>query len=80
VDDHRDHDRDRLNAMAVAIMAAGTFHQLADDANELAALVRETLRPLPTLPLDAAEREAAFMGLLLEARDRSRRLLALVSS
>jgi hypothetical protein len=66
--------------MASDIMARATLCQLADDADELAVLVRDVSRPLPVMPLDPVQREATLMVLLLQARDRARRLLALVAS
>ena len=67
-----------LNAEAKVIFRHATIADLRSDADEGARLVRDTLRPLPVLPLDPAEREAVLMLLLLQARDRSRRLLALL--
>ena len=45
-------------------------------AAELGVIVREILTPLLTLPSEATEREMALIDLLLQARDRERRLLA----
>jgi len=41
---------------ALALMQRATLSQLRDDATDLAGLVREIQKPLPTLPLDATER------------------------
>ena len=76
--DDRDHD-DRTNALAVAIMARATYCQLADDADEFAALVKAVQQPIPDLPDDAAERASLLLLMLLQSRDQSRRLLALLT-
>ncbi len=68
--------RDPLDTSS--ILAAATVADLRSDAEELAALARETMRPIPVLPLGAVEREATLTILLLQARDRARRLLSLV--
>ncbi|MEI9922589.1 MAG: hypothetical protein WDN50_02480 [Bradyrhizobium sp.] len=77
--DDDDRDDDRVNAMVVAINAAATYHDLKAGADEFAALARATSRPLPTLPLDPAQREATLTILLLQSRDRERRYLALLA-
>jgi hypothetical protein len=71
--------RDRpLSPLALDVMARATVVQMRDDAAELAQLVRDVRRRLPPLPSNPAEREAVLMVMLLQARDRSRRLLTLV--
>jgi hypothetical protein len=64
--------------LARDLMQRATFAGLREDADELAAIVRDSKRPLPTLPLDATDREMALMDLLLQARDRERRLLTVI--
>jgi hypothetical protein len=73
-------DDSRPGPLALSIMARATVNQMRDDAAELAALVAGLNRPLPVLPLDPAQREAALTILLLRERDRARRLLALVAN
>jgi hypothetical protein len=68
--------RDRpLDPVALDLMARSRLADLKANADELARLVRETLRPLPVLPLDATHREQVLATQLLRARDRARRLL-----
>jgi len=67
-------DDPKPNALALDLMQRATLAHLREDASELAGLVREILEPLPTLPLD----ESALLVLLLQARDRERRLLTLI--
>lgn len=69
---------DQPEALALDLMARATLAGLREDAAELAAIVREIQRPLPTLPSDATEREKALMNLLLQARDREMRLLSVI--
>jgi hypothetical protein len=71
-------DDPKPNALALDLMQRATLIQLRDDATDLAGLVREIQKPLPTLPLDATDREMALMDLLLQARDRERRLLTVI--
>lgn len=71
-------DDPKPNALARDLMQWATLAGLREDAVELGAIVREIRRPLPTLPLDAAERELVLMVLLLQARDRERRLLTVI--
>jgi hypothetical protein len=75
-----DHDDDRVNAMVTALMARATYHEtIREPADEAAAVVKAAQRPLPVLPTDPVQREAVLMVLLLQSRDRERRLLALLS-
>jgi hypothetical protein len=68
--------RDRpLDPVALDLMARSRLADLKANADELARLVRETLRPLPVLPLDPTHREQVLATQLLRARDRARRLL-----
>jgi len=72
--------RDRpLDPVALDLMARSRLADLKANADELARLVRETLRPLPVLPLDPTHREQVLATQLLRARDRARRLLAWVT-
>jgi hypothetical protein len=71
-------DDHKPNALALDLMQRATLSQLRDDATDLAGLVREIQTPFQTLPLDATERELALMALLLQARDRERRLLTVI--
>ena len=71
---------ERPGPLAESLLAAAVVADLRSDADELAELARETLRPLPVLPLDPVEREMVLMVLLLQARDQAKRLLALVAS
>jgi hypothetical protein len=73
-------DNRKPNALAVDLMQRATLSQLREDATDLAGLVRAIQKPLPTLPVDATERELALMILLLQARERERRLLTLLVS
>jgi hypothetical protein len=67
-------DDPKPNALALDILQWATLARLRDDADELAAAVRENQKLLPILGLDATERERPLMGLLLQARDRERQL------
>ena len=69
---------DRPGKLAFDLMRRAIVIGLGEDAARLAATVREIQRPLPTLPLDATERELALMILLLQAQDRERRLLTVI--
>jgi hypothetical protein len=69
-----------LSAEAKVILRYAVVADLRSDCDELAALVRETLQPIPTLPADPALRASMLLVLLLQARDRTRRLLAQVAS
>ena len=69
---------DRLNSEAMAIMGASRVADLRDIAEQTAKLMQAAQRPIPTLPTDPIQREATLTILLLQARDRERRLLALV--
>jgi hypothetical protein len=71
---------ERPGPLAESLLAAAVVADLRSDADELAELARETLRPLPVLPLDPVEREMVLTVLLLQARDQAKRLLALVAS
>ena len=71
-------DDPKPNALALDLMQRATLSQLRDDATDLAGLVREVQKPLPTLPLDATERELGLMGRLLQARVREMRLLTVI--
>ena len=71
-------DDPKPNALALDLMQRATLAGLRNDAEELGAIVREMQPPLPTLPLDATDREMALMDLLLQARDRERRLLTVI--
>jgi hypothetical protein len=71
-------DDPKPDALALDLMQRATLAGLREDAVELGAIVRENRRPLPTLPLDATERELALMDLLLRARDRERWLLTVI--
>jgi hypothetical protein len=74
-------DRD-INAMATAIMVRSRLADLRSDAEELFELCRG-LQPspdfLPPLSDDLNERQTVLLKLLLVERERSRRLLALLS-
>jgi hypothetical protein len=67
-----------LSSEAQALLRHATVADLKADAHELVALMQAAERPIPVLPLDPAEREAVLMLLLLQARDRSRRLRTLL--
>jgi len=69
----------KLDPVALDLMARSRLADLRSEADELAALVREVRRPLPVLPTNPTEREMVLMALLLQARNRARRLLALVA-
>jgi hypothetical protein len=71
---------ERPGPLAQSLLAAAVVADLRSDADELAALARETLRPLPVLPLDPVEREIMLTVLLLQARDQAKRVLALVAN
>ena len=71
---------ERPGPLAESLLAAAVVADLRSDADELAELARDTLRPLPVLPLDPVEREMVLTVLLLQARDQAKRLLALVAS
>ena len=68
-----------LDSVALDLMARSRVADLKANGDELARLVRETLRPLPALPLDPVAREQVLAILLLQARDRGRRLLTLIA-
>ena len=53
----RDPDRPPLGPTALSIMAWSRVADLRTMADKTAALVRETLQPLPILPLDPIRRE-----------------------
>ena len=71
-------DDPKPDALALDLMQRATLAALREDAAELGAIVREHQRPVPTLPLDATERELTLMVLLLQARDREMRLLTVI--
>jgi hypothetical protein len=71
-------DDPKPNALALDLMQRATLSQLKDDATDLAGLVRDIQKPLPTLPLDASAGELALMDLLLQARERDTRLLTVI--
>jgi hypothetical protein len=71
-------DDPKPNALAFDLMQRATLIQLRDDSTDLAGLVREIQKPLPRLPSSATDREMALMDLLLQARDRERRLLTVI--
>ena len=64
--------------LARDLMQRATFAGLREDADELAAMVRDSQRPLPTLARDATAREMALLDLLLQARDREKRLIRMI--
>ncbi|MGO4506020.1 hypothetical protein AB4Z51_03300 [Bradyrhizobium sp. 2TAF36] len=73
-------DDDRLNALALSIMAAGHVEDLREAGDETAALVRELLS-LPDIPdRDLTKREAMLALLLWKKTEAAKRLLALVVS
>ena len=69
---------DSPGPLARDLMERATLAGLRENADELAAIVREVQSPLPILPLDASAREMALMDRLWQARDRERRLLAVI--
>jgi hypothetical protein len=68
----------RPGPLARDLMQRATVAGLREDADELCVIVRESQRPLPTTPLDATGREMVLKDLLLQARDRERRLLKMI--
>lgn len=74
VDDHNN----KPGPLAQSWLGASRVADLRDLASETGALVRETLKPLPTLPLDAIARERVLALALLAKDDAARRLLAWV--
>ena len=71
-------DDEDERAFVSSVLSAATYYELKNYADEIAALVRETLAPLPVLPLDPIAREQVLAGALLQAKDLARRLLAVV--
>jgi len=59
-----------LSREAKTLLRYAAVCDLRADADRTAALVRATLRPLPVLPADPAQREATLTILLLQARER----------
>jgi hypothetical protein len=78
----RDPDDDRLDALALDLMQRARVADLKADADQLSELLRG-LEPspdfLPPLSDNRNERETELLTLLLRERERSRRLLALLS-
>ena len=68
-----------LSTEALVVLRHATVADLRSDADELAALARAVLQPLPMLPLDPVERERVLATALLEAKDHARRLITLVA-
>jgi len=64
-------------AIALDLMARSRLADLKADAAELAELISE--KPISPMPEDDHAKVQAFMPLLLEERDRFRRLLTLVA-
>jgi hypothetical protein len=60
-----------------AIMRWSRIHTLRDEAVEVGEILDAVTRPLPSLPVDPAERELALIVLALRERERCRRLLRL---
>ena len=69
-----------LGPLALDLLAASRVVDLRDMADEIATLMRAAQRPIPVLPTDPVQREATLSILLLLARDRERRLLALIGA
>jgi hypothetical protein len=70
--------RDDPDKIARDLCARATVHEMAKAAEEIAAMVRAILAPLPTLPLDPVARELALRVSLSQTRDEARRLLAVI--
>jgi hypothetical protein len=72
--------QDDAKNIVMDLLQRATVCQLRDDADELGALVRAILAPLPTLPSDPVEREKLLAVSLYAKDNAARRLLAWVIS
>ena len=74
-----DPDDERVGPLARSLMMEATFIGLRDDASELAAVIKVIRCPLPTLPIDAVQREQVLALALKAKHQAANQFLAMVA-